>query len=606
MQNWLRLIRFLKPHRLRFAGGILFGMLNSWTNYLLVQGIPVIFSTVFPPSSPKNHTEALFGFGKNALIDRFVNGLLSLWNTLFGETPSQAKIIATVLLVPATMILRALTDYLSNYLLSWVGVRIITDIRQKVFVHTQKLSLDFYNKSNVGDLISRLVNDCQQAQSAITTVIADSIKHPFTIVVVGWAILQADWRFSLSAVVLAPLCILPIAIYGRKVRKTSKLSQENQGEILSHLHENITGVRVVKGFGMEKQECEKFWQTCYRQFSYQMRIVRSINILNPLIEIVASFGVMAALYYAYHVHMPVGTLAGLLFGIFALYTPIKNLSKLHTTIQKSLASTDRIFAILDTEPTVKEAPAAIQLPPIRNDIQLKDVSFRYDDHPVLQNISLDIAHGKTLALVGPSGAGKSTLLSLLLRFYDPISGHILIDGHDIRGVTFESLRKQMAIVTQDTILFNDSIRNNIRYGSIGATEKQIVEAASRAFANEFILTQPMGYDTVVGDKGVKLSGGQKQRIAIARAILRNPSILLLDEATSALDTESERFVQAALDELIEGRTVVVIAHRLSTVQKADQIVVMERGRIVEKGRHDELLARGKLYRKLYDLQFQEV
>ncbi len=611
-KNWLRMLEFLKPYYLRFVGALLFAILNALTAYVLMQGIPTIWSTIFPePNSLVPHQSTLtspfaIGSSLNQFGAKITQDFIQLWIKIFaGENSGPLKAAAVVLLVPFIMIIRAFSDYMSKYLLSWVGVRVITDIRQKVFVHIQNLSLDFFNKANVGDLISRITNDCQQAQSAITTVISDAIKHPFTIIILACGLLHEDWKFSLTAVVLAPLCVLPIAIYGRKVRRTSKLSQENQGEIVSHLHENITGVRVVKAFHMEEYEQQKFWETCYRQFSYQMRMVRSINILSPLIEIVAAIGVSAALYYASQQHMPTGKLWGLLIGIFFLYDPIKNLSKLHTTIQKSLASTDRILVILDAKSTVIESSTAKELLPIRDQIQFDNISFRYDSKWVLQNVSLTIPHGKTIALVGPSGAGKTTLLNLLPRFYDPTTGRILIDNTDLREVTLRSLRQQMALVTQDAILFNDTIGNNIRYGSMDTTQDQMFEAAKRAYAHDFILHQPHGYDTVVGDKGVKLSGGQKQRLAIARAILKNPSILLLDEATSALDTESERMVQQALDELIRGRTVIAIAHRLSTIQHADQIVVLEHGRMIEQGRHEELLSSGKLYRRLYDLQFRE-
>jgi len=607
-QNWRRLVQFLMPYRLRFGGAIFFALLLPFSNVLLLKLVPAIFDTVFPPSrtalslSPSGKFNPLHFL--DTWTDRAIRSATETWNSLFTSTPS-GKVLATLVLLLAVMFLRAFSDYMSTYWNNWVGVRIITDIRQRVFEHIQKLSLDFFNKANVGDLISRLVHDAQQAQSGVTTVIADAIKHPVTIVMMGSLLILQDWKFSLASIVLAPLCILPIAIYGRKVRRASKLAQQNQGEILSCLHENITGVRIVKGFSMEPYETAKFWETSYRQFSYQMRIVRSVIILSPMIELIAYLGICAAFLYAYRNGMSAGDFTGRLLTLYFLYDPIKNLSKLHTTIQKSLASTDRIFAILDVQSSVEELPSARAIPAIRNEIRIENVSFRYDSHEVLRGVDLVIPHGKSIALVGASGAGKSTLLSLIPRFYDPTDGCIRIDGEDIRDATFDSLRKQMAIVTQDTILFNDTIGNNIRYGSMNASEEQIIQAAKRAYAHDFILQQPQGYDTIVGEKGVKLSGGQKQRLAIARAILRNPSILLLDEATSALDTESERFVQAALDELIEGRTVIVIAHRLSTVQKADLIVVMERGRIVEQGGHEELLSRGQLYRKLHDLQFQE-
>jgi subfamily B ATP-binding cassette protein MsbA len=567
-RNWLRLLAFLKPYLPRFVSGQFFGILNGLSSLALMKGVPKV------------------------------------WDYVFGEHRAPLSEAVTIIaLVPLIMVVRAVTSYLNTYLTSWVANRIITDIRQKVFEHLQKLSLDFYSRANVGDLISRVTGDCQQAQSAITTVVNDIVRHPVTLVTVATALLFKDWKFSLAAVVLAPLCILPIAIYGRKVRKSSRLHQESQGEVVSRLHESITGARVVKAFHMEPYEGKKFWETSYRQFALQMRIVRSVNILSPLIEIVASLGATAALLYAFQRGMRSGDFWELLLGIFFLYDPIKNLSKLHTTIQKSLASTDRVLAILDTVPSIADAPSARELAPVRQAIELRDVSFRYDAKWVLQNVSLCIPHGKTVALVGPSGAGKTTLLNLLPRFYDPTQGAVLVDGADLRGVTLLSLRRQMALVSQDTILFNDTIRNNILYGRMDASEAELVEAARRAHAHDFVLQQPHGYDTVVGDKGVKLSGGQKQRLAIARAILKNPAVLLLDEATSALDTESERVVQQALDELIRGRTVVVIAHRLSTIQRADLIVVLDGGRIVEQGAHAELLAKGQLYRRLHDLQF---
>ncbi|MDD2708165.1 MAG: ABC transporter ATP-binding protein [Verrucomicrobiae bacterium] len=568
-QNWLSLLAFLKPYKARFASGILFGILNGLSGAALMKGLPYVIKTVFS------------GQQKDGIV------------------------MAAIALVPVIMITRAFFGYLSTYFMSWVGTRVITDLRQRVFEHIQTLSLDFFKKSNIGDLMARITHDCQQAQSAVTTVIADSVKHPFTVIVVTVMLMIKDWQFFLGAVVLAPLCVLPIAIYGRKVRRVSKLTQENQGEITSCLHENLTGAHIVKAFHMEDYENKRFWDVCYRQFAYQMRIVRSINILSPLIEIVAAIGASVALVCAFHRHMSFDQLFELLLGIYLLYDPIKNLSKLHTTIQKSLASTDRILTVLNTRPTVVEKTDARTLKPIQDFIRFDDVSFRYDTKWVLQNVDLLIPHGQTIAIVGPSGAGKTTLLNLILRFYDPRHGTVSIDGIDLREVSLLSLRSQTAIVTQETILFNDTIRNNIRYGSFDAPEEKIIEAARKAHAHDFIVHQIHGYDTIVGEKGAKLSGGQKQRLSIARAILKNPAILLLDEATSALDTESERYVQEAIDELIRDRTVVVIAHRLSTVQRADRIIVMEHGRIVEQGKHAELLATGKLYRKLHDLQFSK-
>jgi ATP-binding cassette, subfamily B, bacterial MsbA len=568
--KWQRMLRYVKPYRGRFAAGIALGMLTGGSIAVVAEGLSRVLKVVFE-----------------------------------GENTSPEMAMLTIFLFPTILIVRAFLEYLSAYCMNWVGTRVITDLRQAVFAHTQKLSLDFYTQSNVGDLISRFTNDCQQAQSAVTSVIADAIKHPFAVVTTTIYLVYNYTLLSTAAVVLAPFCIFPIVYFGRRVRKISKLAQENQGEILSRLHETITGARVVKAFTMEEEETKKFREVSNRQFSFQMKIIRFTNILSPLIEVVAAVGGGIALYLAYRNGIPMSDFMAMLVATFLMYAPIKGLSKLHLTIQKSMAATDRVLAILDLEPTVKESPESMTLKPIKYQIQFERVSFRYGETDVLNQIELTIPHGKTVALVGPSGSGKTTLLNLLPRFYDPREGRVLIDGIDVKNATLHSLRGQMAIVTQDTILFNDTIRNNIRYGSLSSSENELIEAARRANAHDFIMHQAQGYDTLVGDKGVKLSGGQKQRIAIARALLKNPPILLLDEATSALDTESERLVQEALDTLVKGRTVIAIAHRLSTIQKSDLIVVLDRGAILEMGTHDELLRRNRLYRKLYDMQFQE-
>jgi subfamily B ATP-binding cassette protein MsbA len=417
-----------------------------------------------------------------------------------------------------------------------------------------------------------------------------------------------DWKFTVVTLILFPTCLLPIRIYGRRARKAVQSEQEGMGEMVVTMQETFAGIRVIKSFAREAHQENAFKRSNQMQFSQVMRMIRSMEAVGPLVETIAAIGVGMALLYVYAANLSAGRFFGLISGIFILYDPIKTLSKIHIVMQRSIAATTEIFSILDSEPAVLDAPNAVALPSSQGRIDFENVRFRYAGTVIdaVNGINLRIESGKTYALVGASGAGKSTILSLILRLYDPTSGAVKIDGRDLRSITQKSLREQIGLVTQETFLFHDTIFKNIQFGRLGAEPEEIYEAAHTAFAHDFIIAQPNGYETVIGDKGCLLSGGQQQRIAIARAVLKNAPILLLDEATSSLDSESEKQIQKALAKLAAGRTVIAIAHRLSTVLSADQIVVLDSGRIKEIGTHAELLEKSGYYRRLYDHQFNRV
>jgi ATP-binding cassette, subfamily B, bacterial MsbA len=417
-----------------------------------------------------------------------------------------------------------------------------------------------------------------------------------------------DWKFTLVTLILFPTCLLPLRVYGRRARKAVQNEQEGMAEMVVTMQETFAGIRVIKSFAREAHQEKEFKRSNQTQFSQMMRIIRSLEAVGPLVETIAAIGVGLALLYVYTANLSVGRFFGLISGIFILYDPIKTLSRIHLVMQRSIAATTSIFSLLDSQPTVRDEPNAVVLSSSQGRLDFEDVTFRYANTvtDAISNLTLHIEPGKTYALVGASGAGKSTILSLILRLYDPTSGAVKIDGRDLRSVTQKSLRERIGLVTQETFLFHDTILSNIQFGRLNATHDEVQEAARAAYAHDFIMAQPNGYETVIGDKGCLLSGGQQQRLAIARAILKNAPILLLDEATSSLDSESEQQIQKALAELATGRTVIAIAHRLSTVLSADQIIVMDGGRIKEIGTHAELLDKSGYYRRLYDHQFNRV
>src|SRR5437763_11294226 len=443
---------------------------------------------------------------------------------------------------------------------------------------------------------------------ALTSVSSDVFKQPITIVGAITVLLLMDWKFTVVALILFPTCLLPLRVYGRRAKKAVQSEQAGMGEMVVTMQETFAGIRVIKSFAREAHQEKAFKRSNQLQFSQMMRMMRSMEAVSPLVETIAAIGVGLALLYMYAANLSVGRFFGLISGIFILYDPIKTLSRIHIVMQRSIAATTAIFAILDSKPAVEDTPNAMVLSSSEGRIDFENVTFRYANRATdaISNLTLHIEPGKTHALVGASGAGKSTILSLILRLYDPTSGVVKIDGHDLRSFTQKSLRERMGLVTQETFLFHDTIFNNIVFGRLHATPEEIYEAAKAAYAHDFIMAQPKGYETVIGDKGCLLSGGQQQRLAIARAILKNAPILLLDEATSSLDSESEKQIQKALAKLATGRTVIAIAHRLSTVLSADQIIVMDSGHIKEIGTHAQLLEKSGYYRRLYDHQFNRI
>jgi subfamily B ATP-binding cassette protein MsbA len=515
------------------------------------------------------------------------------------------------LLVLVIYVARGFLEFAQSYLMSGTGQRVVRDIRDHLYRHMQSLSLSFYMRHPTGVLMSRVLNDVGLMQSAITDAATGLIKDIFTAVFLVFVVFYRDWKLALVALVAFPLAFWPIARFGRKLRRTSTLAQEITGGLTSHLQETISGAKLVKSFGAERFEVDRFAARNQELFRLSMKVVKVQAMVSPLSEMFAGIGAAAVIYYGgYSVvkgSSTPGSFFSFLTALFMLYAPVKGLSRINNVIQQGIAAGSRVFDVIDTLPEVREKENAVELPPVRKEIAFDRVDFRYaaEGETVLRELDFRVPAGTLVAIVGSSGAGKTTLVDLLPRFYDPQGGAIRFDGVDIRDATLASLRAQIAIVGQHTVLFNDTVRNNIAYGMPDATAEKVAEAARRANAHGFIERMPAGYDTVVGEQGLRLSGGERQRLAIARAILKDAPVLILDEATSALDSESERIVQEALDTLMRGRTTFVIAHRLSTVRNADVILVIEGGRIVERGRHEDLLSRESRYRTFYLKQFEE-
>lgn len=507
----------------------------------------------------------------------------------------------------ALFLIKGIFDYGQSYLMSYVGQRIIADLREKIYNHLQSLSLSFFTRHPTGVLMSRIINDVNLVQGAVSEAVTGLIKDFFTIIGLVVVVFYRDWRLALVAMVVFPLAIYPLVKFGRKLRSYSYRSQTTMGDISSILMETISGNRIVKAFNMEDYERKRFAGENRKLFNLLMKSVRVRALSHPLMEFLGGVGIAFIVFYGgYNVIKGVatpGTFFSFLAALLMLYEPVKRLSGVNNTIQQGLAAASRIFEVLDAVPEIRNKPGAKILRSITQGIEFQDVSFRYEQEWVLKNINLQIKAGEVVAFVGASGGGKTTLLNLLPRFYDVSSGRILIDGVDIRDYTVESLRSMIGMVTQQTILFNDTVKNNIAYGKMGEPMEEIIKAAQAANAHVFIQNLPQGYDTIIGEQGIKLSGGERQRISIARALLKNAPILILDEATSSLDSESEGEVKKALEYLMQGRTTLVIAHRLSTVRRADRIVVISNGTIAEIGTHEELLEKNGEYKRLYLMQF---
>jgi subfamily B ATP-binding cassette protein MsbA len=518
-----------------------------------------------------------------------------------------AKLILIPLGMALVYVLKGICDFGQYYLMSFVGQSVIRDLREQMFAKLEDMSVGFFVRHSTGELLSRMNNDVSLVQGAMTNAVQGILRDSVTVVALVCLVFYQDFRLALMAMIVFPLAIYPLLSFGKRLKRYSRRMLVTLEDITERLNETITGIRIVKAFAMEDYERKRFSEVNQTLFNAFMRRFKVRALSNPLMETLGGLAACAIItyggYQVIHGTSTQGTFFSFMTALFLLYEPIKRINEVNMTVQEGIAAGERIFSLLDAKPDIVDRPDAGVLEDVNQEILFERVNFTYEETPVLKDVTIRAKAGEAVAIVGESGVGKSTLLDLLPRFYDVTSGRILIDGIDIRDLTQKSLREKIGVVTQQTILFNDTIRNNIAYGRPDLPMERIMEAGVAAHAHDFIMALPMGYDTMIGEDGIKLSGGERQRIAIARALLKNPPVLILDEATSNLDSDSEKAVQSALEELMKGRTTIMIAHRLSTIRNVDRIYVLVDGQVAEEGGHDELIARNGEFARLYSMQF---
>jgi subfamily B ATP-binding cassette protein MsbA len=619
MQDFVRLLRYARPYLGKLVAALLCAAGAALMILALASLVPPLINDLLPSAAPgaENAASPIHDSGKkftfldttNRLLgEGWITRITSLGRKLEARGRSTTFLpIAVISLV--LYFVKGVLTYFSAYYVRAVGLQAILDLRRDLYDHIQKQSAAFFSLNPTGLLISRLTSDIARMQRTVSGDLADIFRLSF--IILG----QLVWVFylypKLSAVCLValPVILYPIVRFGRRLKATSRTSQEKMADVTNILKETITNQRIVKGFVMEDYEVGRFTEALRKVQRQELRGARLVSLSPPIMEMVgAVVAVLLLIYAAYQIArgaVNAGEFTSFLFSLGWLYASVKNLAKINNDLQQSMAATRRVFEMMDVELSVQEKPDALALPPFRERIEFREVAFRYQSKQVLEGVNLEVKSGQMIALVGGSGSGKTTLVNLLPRFYDATSGSVSIDGLDVRDVTLSSLRAQIALVTQEVLLFDDTVRNNIAYGRSEVPPSQVEAAARAAYAHDFIQRLPKGYDTRLGEAGHLLSVGERQRISIARALLKDSPILILDEATSALDAESEAMVQKALNNLMQGRTVFVIAHRLSTIRNADSIAVLEDGHIVEQGSHEALLQRHGAYARLYELQFRE-